>query len=163
MGFADTFPKAFAKSQEAAYGGLPSEGTVFISVADRDKGAIIYPILQMLEMGFDILSTAGTAAVLRRYGVPVQTVRKESEEGEGPSVVDLIEEGRIDMVVNTPGSQGSRKDGYLIRAATNAADRPIITTIEEFAAAVQGIAARRGASFDVESLQSHDARRKARA
>lgn len=162
MGFADTFPKAFAKSQEAAYGGLPDSGSVFISVADRDKAAIVYPVLQLVDLGFRIISTTGTAAVLRRYGVPVEVVRKQSEGGDGPSIVDLITSGEIDMVVNTPGSQGSRKDGYLIRATTNAADKPIVTTIEEFGAAVQAIAARRKGEFGVESLQSHDARRQAR-
>ncbi|MFT0847117.1 carbamoyl-phosphate synthase large subunit [Actinomycetaceae bacterium L2_0104] len=165
MGFAQTFPIAFAKSQDAAYGGMPAEGTVFVSIADVDKSAAIYPLLQLVELGFTVFATSGTASVLTRFGIPTTTVRKESEgigpNGE-PTVVDLINAGAIDMVVNTPGTRESRKDGYAIRAATTAADKPIITTVQEFAAAVQGIAASRKAEFEVRSLQEHDAERDAR-
>ncbi len=165
MGFASTFPIAFAKAQDAAYGGLPSEGNVFVSISDTDKSAAILPILQLVELGFTVFATSGTASVLTRFGLPVTTVRKESEgigpNGE-PTVVDLINQGAIDMVINTPGTKESRKDGYAIRAATTAADKPIITTVQEFAAAVQGIAASRKAHFDVVSLQEHDAAREAR-
>ena len=165
MGFASTFPVAFAKAQDAAYGGLPSEGNVFVSISDTDKNAAIFPILQLVELGFTVFATSGTASVLTRFGLPVTTVRKESEgvgpNGE-PTVVDLINQGAIDMVINTPGTKESRKDGYAIRAATTAADKPIITTVQEFAAAVQGIAASRKAHFDVVSLQEHDSAREAR-
>jgi len=165
MGYADTFPIAFAKSQEGAYGGLPDSGTVFISVADHDKGSIVFPVLQMVELGFRVVATTGTAAVLRRYGVPATVVRKQSE-GRGPdgspTIVDLITSGEIDMVVNTPNTPGARHDGYSIRAATTAADKPIITTVQEFAAAVQGIAARRKRSFAVKSLQDYDQEREER-
>ena len=165
MGYADTFPVAFAKSQDAAYGGLPDEGVVFVSVADRDKGSIIFPILQMVELGFQIFATQGTAGVLKRYGVPTTVVRKDSEgagpQGE-PTIVDLISAGHIDMVLNTPGTREARKDGYAIRAATTAADKPIVTTVEEFGAAVQAIAARRKGQFSVMSLQEHDSMRLAR-
>lgn len=162
MGIARTFPVAFAKSQDAAYGGLPEKGNLFVSVADSDKGAIIFPILQMVELGFTIYATAGTASVLTRYGVPSIVVRKESERDEpggGETIVDLISSGKIDMVVNTPGSRASRKDGYAIRAATTAADKPIMTTVSEFGAAVQAIAALRTGEFTVESLQDHNAER----
>ncbi len=165
MGFASTFPIAFAKAQDAAYGGLPSEGNVFVSISDTDKNAAIFPILQMVELGFTVFATKGTASVLTRFGIPVTTVRKESEgigpNGE-PTVVDLINQGAIDMVINTPGTLESRKDGYAIRAATTAADKPIITTVQEFAAAVQGIAASKKSHFDVVSLQEHDSAREAR-
>ena len=165
MGFAETFPIAFAKSQDAAYGGMPNEGTVFVSIADVDKNAAIYPLLQLVELGFTVFATSGTASVLTRFGIPTTTVRKESEgmgpNGE-PTVVDLINSGAIDMVVNTPGTREARKDGYAIRAATTAADKPIITTVQEFAAAVQGISASRKAEFSVTSLQEHDGEREAR-
>ncbi|MCF2706443.1 carbamoyl-phosphate synthase large subunit [Arcanobacterium haemolyticum] len=165
MGFAHTFPVAFAKSQDAAYGGLPDSGVVFVSVADRDKGSIIFPILQLVEMGFEVYATSGTAAVLKRYGVPARAVRKDSE-GRGPNgeptIIDLILADEVDMVLNTPDTRQSRKDGYAIRASTTAADKPIVTTVQEFGAAVQAIAARRKEKFTVMSLQEHDAERLAR-
>lgn len=103
MGIDRDFPTAFAKSQSAAFGELPTEGTVFISIADTDKRAIVFPAARMRELGFTILATAGTASVLRRNGIDAQVVRKSSEgrgpEGE-PTVVDLIRDGYIDMVVN---------------------------------------------------------------
>ena len=160
MGFAKTFPIAFAKSQEAAYGGLPTGGNLFVSVADHDKGSVIFPILQMVELGFTIYATKGTAGVLTRYGVPTVVVNKESERVEGgETIVDLITRGDIDMVLNTPGSREARKDGYSIRAATTAADKPIITTASEFGAAVQAIAALQRGEFTVTSIQEHDAER----
>ncbi|MGO1943328.1 MAG: carbamoyl-phosphate synthase large subunit [Ancrocorticia sp.] len=156
MGFDSTFPVAFAKAQKGAYGGLPEDGNIFVSLSDVDKGAAIHPILYLVEHGFEIFATAGTASVLTRYGIPATTVRKESEgigpNGE-PTIVDLINSGAIDMVLNTPGTRESRKDGYAIRAASTAADNPIITTVKEFAAAVQAIAASRRGEFAVKSLQ----------
>jgi carbamoyl-phosphate synthase large subunit len=160
MGLDRDFPTAFAKSQEAAYGGLPSGGTCFISVADRDKRSIVFPVKRLVELGFKILATAGTASVLRRNGIECEVVRKYSEgvspAGE-PTVVDLIRAGRIDMVVNTPSGQGARADGYEIRTATTGSDRTIITTVQQLAAAVQGIEARRG-GYSVVSLQELGAR-----
>ncbi|MBP3222527.1 MAG: carbamoyl-phosphate synthase large subunit [Actinomycetaceae bacterium] len=160
MGYSDNFPNAFAKAQEASSGSLPDSGTVFISVSDKDKGSVVYPASHMHQLGFTLVSTAGTAAVLARYGIPVSVVAKQSEACDGQeSVVDLINAGKIDMVINTPNSQGARADGYQIRAATTAADKPIITTIEEFAAAVQSIASKRSEGFHVQSLQEHDSQR----
>ncbi|GAA4285997.1 carbamoyl-phosphate synthase large subunit [Georgenia daeguensis] len=165
MGFDVDFPTAFAKSQSAAYGGLPTTGRVFVSVADRDKRSIIFPVTRLVELGFEVLATAGTAGVLRRYGVRATVVRKASQgrgpQGE-PTIIDLITEGEIDMVINTPSGQGARADGYEIRAATTAADKPIITTVQEFGAAVQAIEAVTAGPFAVRSLQGHDADRAAR-
>ena len=156
MGFDATFPVAFAKAQMAAYGGLPHEGTIFVSLADNDKGSAIHPILYLVEHGFEVFATEGTASVLTRYGIPATTVRKESEgigpNGE-PTIVDLINSGAIDMVLNTPGTREARRDGYAIRAATTAADKPIITTVKEFAAAVQAMAASGREPLGVKSLQ----------
>ncbi|QPL06447.1 MULTISPECIES: carbamoyl-phosphate synthase large subunit [Actinomyces] len=165
MGYDVDFPRAFAKSQAGAYGGLPTEGTVFVSVADRDKRAVILPIARLAELGFTVLATTGTAQVLRRNGIRATAVRKVSE-GQGEhgeqTIVELIESGMVDMVVNTPKGQGARADGYSIRAATTGADRPIITTVQELQAAVQALEAQLRGPHRVRSLQEHDADRAAR-
>ncbi|MEN5075774.1 carbamoyl-phosphate synthase large subunit [Isoptericola cucumis] len=165
MGFDKDFPHAFAKSQAAAFGGLPTEGRVFVSVADRDKRSIVFPVKRLSELGFEVLATAGTAQVLRRNGIGCQVVRKFSAgrgaDGE-PTVVDLITAGEVDLVVNSPSGQGARADGYEIRAATTAADKPMITTVDQLAAAVQGIEVVRAGAFDVASLQEHTAATRAR-
>ncbi|GEN78872.1 carbamoyl-phosphate synthase large subunit [Actinotalea fermentans] len=157
MGIDVDFPTAFAKSQAAAFGGLPTSGTAFISVADRDKRAITFPAKRLTELGFTLLATEGTAAVLRRNGITSQIVRKASEgraQG-GQTIVDLISAGEVDLVVNTPSGQGARADGYEIRTATVAADKPIITTVQQLAAAVQAIETIQAGPFGVRSLQEH--------
>lgn len=158
MGLDRDFPTAFAKSQAAAYGGLPSAGTVFVSVADRYKGAIVFPVKRLAELGFEILATAGTGAVLKRSGIESTVVRRHAQ-GRGPAgeptIVDLIMNGEIDMVVNTPSGSGDRVEGYEIRAAAVAADKAIITTVQQLAAAVQGIEAQRSGPFSVHSLQDY--------
>jgi carbamoyl-phosphate synthase large subunit len=158
MGFDVDFPSAFAKSQAAAFGGLPTSGRVFISVADRDKRAITFPVKRLSELGFEILATEGTAAVLRRNGITSTVVRKHSAgrgpDGE-PTIVDLITAGEVDMVVNTPSGQGARADGYEIRTATVSADKAIVTTVQQLAAAVQGIESLRSGPLRVRSLQDH--------
>ena len=165
MGYDVDFPRAFAKSQAGAYGGLPDEGTLFVSVADRAKRAIILPVARLAELGFTILATTGTAQVLRRNGIPATPVRKLSEgvskDGE-QTIVGLIESGAVDMVVNTPKGQGARADGYSIRAATTSANKPMITTVQELQAAVQALEAQLRGPFKVRSLQEHNADRAAR-
>jgi carbamoyl-phosphate synthase large subunit len=158
MGIDSNFPKAFAKSQEAAYGGLPTSGTVFVSVADRDKRAIVLPVLRLSQLGFTILATEGTAEVLARNGIDARVVRKysmgqESEPGQ-PSIVDLINAGEVDVVINTPSGRSARADGYEIRTATVAADKPIFTTIAQLGAAVASFEAVTE-GFDVRSLQDY--------
>jgi carbamoyl-phosphate synthase large subunit len=165
MGIDSNFPRAFAKSQEAAYGGLPSSGAVFVSVADRDKRAIILPVLRLSQLGFDILATEGTAEVLSRNGIPSTVVRKyflgqQSVEGE-PSIVELINDGRVDVVINTPSGRSARADGFEIRTATVAADKPLFTTIAQLAAAVASFEVIRD-GFDVRSLQDYALDRAAR-
>jgi carbamoyl-phosphate synthase large subunit len=165
MGIDSNFPRAFAKSQEAAYGGLPSTGAVFVSVADRDKRAIILPVLRLSQLGFEILATEGTAEILSRNGIPSTVVRKyflgqKSVEGE-PSIVDLINAGRVDVVINTPSGRSARADGYEIRTATVAADKPLFTTIAQLAAAVASFEAIRD-GFEVRSLQDYAIDRAAR-
>ena len=160
MGIDDDFGTAFAKSQTAAYGGLPDGGTVFVSVANRDKRAMIFPVKRLVDLGFAVMATAGTAEVLRRNGVSSTVVRKFSEgagaDGE-PTIVQRILDSEVDMVVNTPSGRDARADGYEIRAATTSMDRPIITTVQQLAAAVQGIESARTKSVTVRSLQEHAA------
>lgn len=160
MGIDKDFPTAFAKSQLAAYGGMPLSGTVFVSVSDRDKRAIILPVLRMQQLGYEIAATEGTAEVLRRNGIKARVVLKFSEKSaaDAASVVELIQLGEIDVVVNTPSGRSARADGYEIRASAVAADIPLFTTIAELSAAVASLDAVRG-GFEVTSLQEYEARR----
>ena len=158
MGIDVDFPRAFAKCQAAAYGGLPTSGRVFVSVADRDKRAMLFPMSRLAALGFEILATAGTAETLRRNGIASTVVRKHSQgpgpDGE-PTITQLILDGGVAMVVNTPSGRAARADGYDIRAATTTVDAPIITTVQQLAAAVQGIEAIADGGFAVASLQQH--------
>jgi len=164
MGIDRDFPTAFAKSQAAAYGGTPTSGTVFISVADADKRAVILPAHRLHQLGFTIVATTGTAEILSRNGIPVTVVEKYSEtqaSGE-TNIVDLIDQGAIDIIVNTPSGGAARADGYEIRAAAVAADKALFTTIATLGAAVSGMdAADKG--FEVRSLQEYAQDRLARA
>ncbi|MEP7092310.1 MAG: carbamoyl-phosphate synthase large subunit, partial [Nocardioidaceae bacterium] len=160
MGFDADFGTAFAKAQTAAFGSLPTSGKVFVSMANRDKRSMIFPVKVLADLGFEILATQGTAEVLRRNGVRVTVVRKHFE-GPGPAgeptTVQMIQAGEIDLVVNTPhGSTGgglARVDGYEIRTAAIMANIPCITTVQGLGAAVQGIEALRGGDIGVRSLQ----------
>jgi carbamoyl-phosphate synthase large subunit len=146
MASAADLPTAFAKAERAAGRPLPASGTVFLSVRDVDKAALVPLARTLAGLGFALLATAGTARVLAGAGLVVQGVRKVTDRASGPTVVDLIRRGRCDLVVNTPqGSAEARSDGYLIREAALAARVPCITTLSGAAAAVQAIAgARRG-------------------
>ena len=141
MGLDRVFGTAFAKSQAAAYGSLPTKGTVFVSVANRDKRAAMFPVKRLHDLGFRILATDGTAQVLRRNGVPAEVVGKFSD-GPG-NIVEEILAGKVDLVLNTPfgspGNSGPRLDGYEIRTAAVQAGIPCLTTVQAIAAAVQGI------------------------
>ena len=160
MGLDADFGTAFAKAQAGAFGALPTTGRVFVSVANRDKRNMIFPIKVLAEHGFEILATQGTAEVLRRNGVAATVVRKHFE-GTGPhgerTTVQLILEGEVQLVVNTPhGSTGGssvRLDGYEIRTAAIMANIPCVTTIQGLGAAVQGIEAVRRGEIGVRSLQ----------
>jgi carbamoyl-phosphate synthase large subunit len=155
MGLDSGFGTAFAKSQAAVYGDLPTSGTVFVSLANRDKRSAIFPVKRLADLGFTVLATVGTAQVLRRNGVTCEVVGKYSE-GPG-NCVERILAGDVDIVVNTPfgspGNSGPRLDGYEIRTAAVAAGIPCITTVQGMAAAVQGIEALRGGGIGVQSLQ----------
>jgi carbamoyl-phosphate synthase large subunit len=153
LGLDRSFGAAFAKSQEAAYGALPTKGVAFLSVRNADKRAIVLPAKRLADLGFKLVATVGTASVLRRNGVPVEVVHKVHEGA--PNVVDLIRSGEIDVVVNTPQGSGPRSDGYEIRTAAVATDIPCVTTLSGLAAMVQGIEARQTGELTVRSLQSY--------
>ncbi|TCO32603.1 carbamoyl-phosphate synthase large subunit [Kribbella steppae] len=160
MGMDDTFGTAFAKSQAGASQPLPGSGKVFVSVANRDKRHMIFPVKRLADLGFQIYATEGTADVLRRNGVEAVTVRKSSQ-GPGPNgeptIVQMVQDGELNLIVNTPigiTKGGSpRLDGYEIRSAAVARNIPCITTVQGLAAAVQGIEAQRGGDIGVRSLQ----------
>ena len=158
MGIDHDFGSAFAKSQTAAYGSLPARGTVFVSVANRDKRSLVFPVKRLADLGFKVLATEGTAEMLRRNGIPCNVVRKHFQEpGEGrppTTALEAINSGEVQMVINTPyGNSGPRIDGYEIRAAAVSMSIPCITTVQGASAAVQGIEAGIRGEIDVRSLQ----------
>ncbi len=158
MGIDRDFGTAFAKSQTAAYGSLPASGTVFVSVANRDKRSLVFPVKRLADLGFRVLATEGTAEMLRRNGIPCDEVRKHFEEPtpDRPpmSALEAIRAGQVDMVINTPyGNSGPRIDGYEIRSAAVAVNIPCVTTVQGASAAVQGIEAGIRGDIGVLSLQ----------
>ncbi|MFE4535978.1 carbamoyl-phosphate synthase large subunit [Streptomyces scopuliridis] len=158
MGIDSVFGTAYAKSQAGAYGPLPTKGRAFISVANRDKRSMIFPARELVAHGFELFATSGTAEVLKRNGINATVVRKQSE-GEGPdgekTIVQLIHDGGVDLIVNTPYGTGGRLDGYDIRTAAVARGVPCLTTVQALAAAVQGIDALKHGEVGVRSLQEH--------
>jgi len=160
MGLDARFGTAFAKSQTGSFGGLPTSGTAFVSIANRDKRHAIFPVKRLADLGFRIVATAGTAQVLRRNGIEAEVLRK-AHQGRGadgqPTVVDAILAGEVDLIFNTP--QGAspdgqpRRDGWSIRSAAILRDIPIITTVQGLSAAVQGIEATQAGEVGVRSLQ----------
>ncbi len=151
MGIAADFPTAFAKAQAAAGSKLPNHGTVFITVADGDKPAATGIATQLHDLGFKIIATRGTARSIRKMGVPAEEINKI---GEGsPHVVDWIERGAVDLVINTPVGTGARTDGYEIRSAAVTRGIPCVTTMTGGMAAARAIAAARRGEPEVVSLQ----------
>jgi carbamoyl-phosphate synthase large subunit len=154
MASAADLPTAFAKAERAAGRPLPVTGTAFLSVRDADKRAVVQVAGGLAELGFKLLATAGTADTLAAAGLEVECVRKVTEEGDGPTVVDLIRRGRCNLVINTPQGSGARTDGYLIREAALVARVPCITTLSGATAAVDAIAnARSEESLSLQELQ----------
>ena len=152
MGIAGDFPTAFGKAQAAAGVRLPSSGTVFITVTDADKAAATQLATRFCDLGFRIIATAGTAQAISRMGVPVEQIHK-IQEGS-PNVVDYIERGEVDIVINTPTGSGARSDGYEIRAAATRRGIPCITTMTGASAAARAIGAQlAGGDTHVRSLQ----------
>ncbi|MEU6856921.1 carbamoyl-phosphate synthase large subunit [Rothia kristinae] len=158
MGLDPYFDTAFAKGQAAVGSPLPTEGRVFVSVANRDKRSAVVYVKMLQDLGFEIVTTGGTAQVLRRNGIPCTVVPKLGDVAEGErSVVDMIREGQIDLIFNTPSGGSARGDGYEIRAAATSVGVPLMTTLSQFGASIQSIAAQREHSWDVLSLQEHEA------
>jgi carbamoyl-phosphate synthase large subunit len=164
MGIDALFGTAFAKSQMAAYaGGLPTKGRAFVSVANRDKRSMVFPLKRLADLGFEILATEGTAEVLYRCGVVATVVRKHYEPDDGTlDAVQRIHAGEIDLIINTPYGVGSRLDGYEIRTAAVTKGVPSITTVQGLAAAVQGIEALIRGEIGVVPLQEYGAAVRAR-
>ncbi|GAA4923504.1 carbamoyl-phosphate synthase large subunit [Actinomycetospora succinea] len=163
MGIDHAFSTAFSKAQAAASGPLPVTGKIFVSVANRDKRSLIFPVKRLADLGFSILATAGTASVLERNGIVCEVVRKHFE---GPdNIVDRIAAGEVALVVNTPvGHAGPRVDGYEIRAACLDVGVPCVTTVQGAAAAVQAVEAAIRGEVAVTPLQVfHERLAKARA
>ena len=154
MGIDTTFGLAFAKSQIAAGDRLPESGSVFFSLAGRDKDGGLAVAGRFFELGFSLAATPGTAAFLESHGVPVETVvRKLSDGGDGPTAVDLIASGKVQLVVNTPRGRGPRADGAYIRTAANVHEVPCLTTVAAARAAAAGIADWGRHPLSVRSLQ----------
>jgi carbamoyl-phosphate synthase large subunit len=151
MGVASDYPAAFGKAQAAAGAELPASGSVFISVTDGDKPAATQIAAGFHDMGFRVLATGGTAQAIRRMGVPVERIRKLSEGS--PNVVERIEAGEVELVINTPTGSGARADGYQIRRAAVARGIPCITTMSGASAAQRAIRASRSEEASVISLQ----------
>jgi carbamoyl-phosphate synthase large subunit len=155
MGIDRSFGLAFAKSQAAAGNRLPASGTVFLSLADRDKAAGIGLARRFVELGFALAATAGTAAAIEADGLPVATVVAKVGEGSGADAVDLISSGKVDLVVNTPRGRGPRADGAHIRRAATRHRVACITTVAAARAAAAGIGERAAHRPEVRPLQEY--------
>ena len=157
MGISNSFGQSYAKSQISAFGALPNNGTVFVSLADKDKAQGIQAAHDLSRIGFQILATGGTADALSAKQIPCTRVRKHSE-GTGPlgekTIVELINAGSIDLIINTPVGRGTRQDGWLIRTAAVQRSVPCITTTAGFKAAVEGIKSLQREELSIRSIQS---------
>ena len=155
MGIDRSFGLAFAKSQAAAGNRLPDSGMVFLSLADRDKPVGLTAARRLVELGFTLAATTGTAAALEAEGLPVATVVAKVGESTGVDAVDLISSGRVALVVNTPRGRGPRADGASIRRAATRHRVSCITTVAAALAAAAGIAERAASAPEVRPLQDY--------
>ncbi|MBN2405660.1 MAG: carbamoyl-phosphate synthase large subunit, partial [Coriobacteriia bacterium] len=151
MGVAADFPAAYAKSQLAIDYSLPGEGTAFVSVCERDKRSVVSIARHLNLLGFRIMSTKGTARLLRASGIPVEEVAKV-HEGR-PNIVDAIKNGEVQLVINTPFGRETRSDGYHIRTAAVQHGVTNITTLAAAQAVVQAIEAMKAGRLGVIALQ----------
>ena len=153
MGHASRFGHAFAKAQMAAKMPLPDSGTVCISVNDMDKAAVTRIARNLQRIGFKIMATGGTCEWLNRYGVPAERINKL---GEGsPHILDALESGEIQLMINTPLGGQAHEDGAAIRSMCYQVDVPIVTTMSAAMASMEGIKRRREKPLKVRSLQQH--------
>ena len=153
LGLADSFGLAFFKSQEATKTPLPMQGTVLITIGDRDKDKIVQTALNFRSMGFDIMATGGTKAFLGEHGIESRFINKIYEKR--PNIVDALVNGEIDLVVNTPAGKQSEYDDSYIRKTAIKCNVPYITTTAAAFAATQGIKERRNGAYLVKSLQEY--------
>jgi carbamoyl-phosphate synthase large subunit len=153
MGIARGLGVALAKAQSGTGAALPEKGRLFVSVANRDKRAMVFPVKRLVDLGFEVVATRGTAALLARSGIEVSCVAKVSEGH--PNAADLIAVGRVDLVINTPFGREPRSDGAAIRTAAAAVGIPCVTTLQGVYAAVQGIEALQGSGEEPRSLQEY--------
>jgi carbamoyl-phosphate synthase large subunit len=153
MGHASTFGHAFAKAQMAAKMPLPDSGTVCISVNDMDKATVTRIARNLHRLGFKIVATHGTWEWFNRFGVPCERINKVSEGS--PNIVDALEAGNIQLMINTPLGGKSHEDGAIIRSKCYAVDVPLITTMSAASASMEGIKRRREKPMKVRSLQTH--------
>jgi carbamoyl-phosphate synthase large subunit len=154
MGISSNFGMAFAKSQTSAFGPLPKNGAVFISLSERDKDSAWRSARELANLNFKIYATAGTHKFLADKGISSDLVRKNSDPSSSQmSANEIITKGLVQLVINTPLGRGSRQDGWLIRSAAVSRGVPCITTIPGFRAAVAGITALQNADFEIKSLQ----------
>ena len=153
MGISETFGTAFAKAQSGAGQILPEEGKVFISVQDSDKRNIVFLAKKLYDMGFKIVSTEGTAKILRNNNMPVEVVKKMNEGS--PNVLELVKSGGVDLIINTSSGKNPHKDGAVIRSAAVMRGIPCITTLAGAQASVNGIESMRETEIKVKSLQEY--------
>jgi carbamoyl-phosphate synthase large subunit len=151
MGISDTFSIAFAKSQLAAGVVLPTEGNIFISLAERAKPAVVGLARRLVNLGYKLIATRGNARLIREAGIEVELVKK-LQEGH-PNLLDHLIDGRIRLIINTPSGKGARTDEGRIRAAAVAHGVPCITTVQAADAAVGAMEALRHQEMSVQALQ----------
>jgi len=151
MGIDTDFASAFAKSQLAALSRLPSHGTVFVSVAERDRQAVVPISRRLATMGFRLIGTSGTVGTLHQHGIEITTIRK-IREGR-PNLLDHLANGTIDLIVNTPSGKGARTDEGRIRASAVSHGVPCITTIAGARAALAAMERLREGKLNVYALQ----------
>ncbi|MEK7813969.1 MAG: carbamoyl-phosphate synthase large subunit [Candidatus Desantisbacteria bacterium] len=153
MGIDTSFGKAFAKSQIAASQHLPTKGTIFISVKDKDKPVILSAVQRFIELGFKLIGTEGTVKYYKEHGISMDRIFKV---GEGrPDIVDMIKNNEISLLINTPSGKKPRTDEITIRSHAYLHGIPIVTIAQGVLAAVDGIAALREGSLQIKSIQGY--------
>jgi carbamoyl-phosphate synthase large subunit len=153
MGLDSDFGRAFAKSQLGAGSKMPVEGVVFVSVKDTDKSAMVKPVRRLVELGFKVVATAGTAEFLGRHGIEAQRVNKVLEGR--PHIVDLMKDGKVQLVFNTVDGSAALTDSFTLRRTALMHKIAYYTTVAGAKAAVEGIVALHGGALDVAPLQSY--------
>jgi carbamoyl-phosphate synthase large subunit len=153
MGIDENYGMAFAKSQLAAGQDMPLKGNVFVSVCDNDKREIIFVVKKLVDLGFKVLATGGTAQVLKFNNVPVRAIKKIAEGSPNP--LEEMQKGNIHLIINTPSGELQRKDEQLIRSRAVLLSIPYVTTMAGAMAAVTGIESLKTGVFDVKPIQDY--------